>query len=174
MSTPLPKPTEIQFYHVVGGIIIRFGYIDALLADMCRILFEHLGGYSSQKRPPTRISERLTFVQKCFSGKPTLVAMAADVEDICKVIKDIDYHRNYIVHGAMTRYSPDPDPYKSTYEFTKVDKRDDNSGYDHFAITLSYRQLVDLAKACEEVVRGLTSVGANIHEIAGLERPPEE
>jgi hypothetical protein len=162
MRTPvaLPKEVEIELYHVMGGIIIRFGFIDALTADICRILFEDLGGHSSQKKPPRPLSVRLEYIGRCFRNKPELAAMKDDVEILAKAIKEIDFLRNFLVHGCLTGY------YGHTYQFTKLDGREDFSGYDQNSMMLAHDKLAELAQACTHAVRGLTEIGRKLNQVA--------
>jgi hypothetical protein len=60
---------ERHFITLLGEIIMRWGYIDTLLAQTCNVLFEELGGHSSEKTPPVALGRRLAYVGKCFRNK---------------------------------------------------------------------------------------------------------
>src|SRR5262249_14451257 len=150
----MPKHVEIEFYHVIGGIVIRYGYIDALVGTICQTLFVDLGGHSSQKQAPRPMSKRLEYVLKCFRNKPELGALKTMAENICATIEQVDLHRTYIVHGSMTEYTPhETNP---SFQFTKVDPKDTKDGYDQTSITFFREELAHVAQTCTEVVRGLT------------------
>src|SRR6478752_4807748 len=122
---PMPKHVEIELYHTIGGIVIRYGFIDTLIADLCRILFEDLGGHSSEKKPPRPIGVRLKYIAKCFRNKPELAHWKDGAEDFIELIKTVDGVRNYLIHGCLTQYYPD----QKAFRFTKLDRNEDETGY---------------------------------------------
>ena len=155
MPTPMPKHVEVQFYHVIGAIVVRYGTIDSLVAQICSNLIEDFGGHSSQKEPPRRLSVRLELIGKCFRNKPELAEMTEFMAAVCDSIKNIDVIRHYLVHGLLTEYWPE----KEAYQFTKLDPNEDKTSYEQNSITISHDQLADLAQACTEVVRQLSGAG---------------
>lgn len=161
MEPPLPKEIEDEFHRVIGGIIIRFGFIDTLISNICHSLFVDLGGHSSQKETPRNMSVRLRYIGKCFRHKPVLHSLRDDMERLCQQVREVDKHRNFIVHGCLTQFFP----FRNAFEFTKLDTNADNSGYNFTSAAFTYQELVDIAQTSSVIISGLANVGKCLIEI---------
>ena len=168
MPTPMPKNVEIEFYHVIGGLVVRYGYIDSLIATVCKNLFEDLGGHSSQKRAPRPMGVRLEYIGKCARNKPELSAQRDRMEAFCDLVSQIDWFRNFVIHGCMTEYFPDP--VAPSFQFTKLDTRLDGTGYDQVSMTICRSDLVQLAQASGEVVDSIRIVGTELRDMVAAEK----
>jgi hypothetical protein len=164
--TPMPENVRIQLYHTLGGIIFSYGFVDSLVATVCRVLFEDLGGHPSQKQAFRPMGVRLRYMEKCFRNKPELAEMTEDALFLVARIRELDDLRNYLVHGCMTEYFPDGE----AFQFTKVDMNSDRSGYEQWSKTLTHAQLAEMAQACTYVVRGLTPIGKRLEGLAGARK----
>lgn len=162
----MPDHVLIEFYHVLGGFITRYGFIDALIADMCRIITEDLGGHRSHKEPPQNMSRRRDLIEVYYRDDPGLAGDCEAITDICHTVKAIDYIRHFIVHGCQTEFFPED----QTYQFTKVDRRKDKTGYEQTSIKVTQSQLSDLTHSCEQTVRHLTPIGARLEEYATVRK----
>lgn len=162
MPLPMPREVEINLYHNIGAIIIRWGVLDALLATSCQILFENLKGHPSHKEPPRALSKRLEFMKKCFNNKPELAFAAQSVSDLCIAIEEIGKHRDYFVHGCLTDYFPEP----TAYQFTKMDMKPDKTGYDQWSTKLSKTDLLNIAKSSEQVCVRLGEIGRTLRKLS--------
>jgi hypothetical protein len=170
MPTPMPMPKHVEtiFYHAIGGIVIRYAYIDAIMATLCDVLFTELGGYPGFKEAPQCMSKRLGLMGKCFRNKPELADLKGMAENLRTTIKEIDLHRAYIVHGCMTEYSPNGGG-PPVFQFTKVDPKESRDGYDQTSITLTQPQLAHIAQACTQVVRGLRELTIETKKVAATQ-----
>lgn len=164
MPTPLPPPVEIELFHAVGRVVTRWGFIDALLAEICRVLYSDLGGHSSQKKPPTKLSSRLDYIGKCFRNKDQLRSLAEGLEMVCVTIKDIDEHRNFLVHGCLTEYHPE----RAVFVFTKLKPNPTQSGYDQWSMDLTLADLGHVAEASKQVVSALSEVGKHLARLVEI------
>lgn len=167
---PIPKNVEVEFYHTIGGIVIRYGFIDTLIADMCRIFFEDLGGHSSEKKPPRPISVRLGYLGKCFRNKPEVAHWKEVYEDFHELIEGVDGVRNYLIHGCLTQYFPD----RTAFQFTKLDRNADETGYQQNSVTYTKDQLVQFAHACTEIVRNLQMIGRDLEQVVVRKKQSEQ
>lgn len=166
MKAPMPKHVEMQFYHVIGGIVIRYGFIDSLVAEAARILFEELGGHSSQKHPVRPMSVRLEYIGKCLRNKPELASLTSMGEEMIGSVKNLDGMRQFLIHGMLTEYFPVP----GLFQFTKLDPNDSKTGYEQESMAFSQAQLAEMANLCTEVVRGLTWLGKELQAVAAAKK----
>jgi hypothetical protein len=172
MPTPLTREVWTVFYHAIGRVVVKYGFIDALIATTCRVLFEDLGGHSSQKKAPRPMGVRLEYIGKCFRNKPELADLKQMAENICATIQQLDFYRAYLVHGCMTEhFTHDSNP---SFEFTKVDTKKDGDGYEQVAITVSLQELAYLAETSTQVINGLTTLGKCLDPIVLIRKGQQQ
>jgi len=153
---------ERPFLVSVGEIVIRWGYIDTLLAQTCGVLFEQFGGHSSEKRPPRALGRRLAYIGKCFRNNPTLLPLAALAENIATAARQIAKHRDFLVHGCLTEYIAAV----PSFQFTKLDGREDNTGYEQTSTKLTERELIEISEAAFAVLLQLSELGTELRKLA--------
>jgi hypothetical protein len=157
MPTPLTREVWTVFYHAIGRVVVKYGFIDALIANTCKRLFEDLGGHSSQKKAPRPMGVRLEYIGKCFRNKPELADLKQTAENICATIEQIDFYRAYLIHGCMTEHfvhTTNP-----SFQFTKLDPAEGGGGYEEKSITVSLQELSYLAETSTQVIAGLADLG---------------
>jgi hypothetical protein len=170
MSTPLPKQVEIEFYYVIGGIVIRYGFIDAFVAAFMKTLFEDLGGHSSQKKAVRPMATRLAYINKCFRNKAELAHLTGDAENITSSIANLDALRAYLIHGWLTEYYPA----QSAFQFTKIDPNHDRSGYVLNTAVFTYARLNEMAQLCTDVVRDLEAFGKALDAVSSARQNKQQ
>jgi hypothetical protein len=121
-----------------------------------------MGGHSSQKKPPTRLSQRIDYIGKCFRNKPALTQWAEFMALVCKTIEDIDTHRNFLVHGCLTDYHPGGE----VFTFSKVKPKPDQSGYDQWSMDLTIEDLHQVSEASKQVISALSEMGKCLQRLA--------
>lgn len=166
MPTPLTPKVWTVFYHAIGRVIIKYGFIDTLVANTCHTLFVDLGGHSSQKKAPRPMGVRLAYLGKCFRNKPELFDLKQMAENICATIEQIDFYRAYIVHGCMTEHFPHEQ--NPGFQFTKLDTKNDGNGYEQNTIVVYLSELSQLAEASTQVISGLTELGKSLGPIVAV------
>jgi hypothetical protein len=149
------RPLVANIGHIVRGVI------DTLLTQTCKHLYEELSGHPSQKEPPRELSRRLRFIKKCFNSKSELKHLSSMASNLCSTINDISWYRDFFVHGCMTEW----DLRLSTFQFTRLDRREDNSGYDQTSTTVTTKKLIEIAAAAGQVVFGLGDLGEGLREL---------
>jgi hypothetical protein len=165
MPTSMPEQVRIEYYHVLGGFVERYGFIDSLVADMCMVLFEHLGGHPDFVSASQRFSKRREFILKCYAQNAELAADEGALKNIFQTVDGVDGYRHYLVHGCRTGFFPET----QSYRFSRVDARDDRKGYEQVSITVSHDVLVQVTQAGAEVVKGLIPIGKRLRKLAGLQ-----
>jgi len=163
----MPKHVQVIFYHVLGGFIARYGFIDSLVASMCQILFENMGGHPDFVSAPQRFTKRREFILKCYAVDPRLSPDEPALVNIFKTLDGVDDYRHFIVHGCHTDYFPE----KEAHQFTRVDARDDRKGYQQISITVTHRVLTEVTQAGTQIVKGLVPIGDRLQKIGC--GPPE-
>jgi hypothetical protein len=155
MPVNIDREIAEPFYRVVGAIIIKWGGVDTLITQTCKILFEDLGGHSAYKKPPHDLTTRLQFIQDCIGPNSALLPLKTQAEWICERTREVASHRTYIAHGLLTAYSPEG----HVFQFTKVNKRADTTGYDQVSTNLSMAELLQIDEAVEQIMAALVQLG---------------
>lgn len=157
MFTHPGADTSRYFVVSLGEIILYWGFIDALTAALCSLLFEQLGGHPSEKSPPVTLGRRLRYIGKCFRNNPKLSSLAELAEAICGEIRELAKHRDFIVHGCITEYVLNlPVP---TIQYTKMDRKPDHTGYEQTSTRFTELELVKISHAAFQVYLRLTELG---------------
>jgi hypothetical protein len=163
MPNQMTFEEELRFYHSVGRLIDRWGYVDSLTTQLCNDVIEKLG-YPAPKRVPWGLAERLQFVGECFASDHRFHPIQSDLADILKAVKTIDETRSYLVHGCKTEFFRE----RMSVQLTKLDRTPAKDGYVQFSREVSFDELGNLADGASLIVGGLVKVGHLISEFSRL------
>jgi len=149
----MPREVEIVFYHSIGRLMNRWGYIDSLFSQLCSDLIEELG-HSPKGKVPWGLTDRLSFVLECFETDQRIRTGIDAVKAIVEDVKQVDIHRGYIVHGCMTQYFPEG----PKFQFTKLDRTADRRSYEQFSMIIALDDIHQLSDASSDLVTGLSKI----------------
>jgi hypothetical protein len=149
----MPQEVEIVFYHSIGRLMNRWGYIDSLFSQICSDLIDGLG-HSPKGKAPWGLTERLNFVLDCFEADRRIKNGIDAVKVIVEDVKQIDVHRGYVVHGCMTQYFPEG----PEFQFTKLDRSADRYKYEQYSMIITQQQIHQLSDVSTDLIVGLSEI----------------
>lgn len=150
----MPREVELVFYHSIGRLMNRWGYIDSLFSQLCSDLIKEMG-HIPKGKVPWGLTDRLNFVLECFEADWRIKNGIDAVKVIVEDVKQVDIHRGYIVHGCMTQYFPEG----PRFQFTKLDRSADKRSYEQLSMIITLDEIHQLSDASSDLVAGLSQLG---------------
>jgi len=90
---------------------------------------------------------------------------------ICGEIADLAGYRDFFVHGSITQMILEP---PSSFQFTRLDRRPDNHGYEEVYLKLSGAELLKLSTTAFEIAMRLSDVGRHVREVIETQKAAKE
>ena len=158
----IPWSVQSALNQVVGAIVIRWSLIDSGIAQASQILWQHMGGHTSEKEPPRELSRRVRFIKDCFRTNPLLAPLAPAFSVIKAQINQIVPHRDFLVHGTLTEFFPS----EAAFQFTKINAT--KTGHEQHSTKLSMAELLQIVGGIDECATNLITLGEKLQQLAGI------